>query len=285
MPAPGEPAQEEGSTTAAGPAVALLTLAHFITTECRSVLLIWWSGLSIVVTEGSHTMKHDYTYLNKPMLACVDKWASSIIWGPGAVDCDANAKAFEHGDWWADMCVNNTRVWEAGINGGPILPRTAGGYQVEGEAPIIETLAGGTCTVPDPNGGNPWTSSNPLYVQAFPKFQNIEMDGTEPYVDKVLWRFALCIHLWLVLVLGSRVVLWLQCPAARDFRSGAYVQFCVEFEKSTANIWTVRFSIAIFVALMVTGFVLSLLGAGRITGQLSNFLIQIFALWKMYTTP
>jgi hypothetical protein len=285
-----------------GTAITLLTLAHYLSTECRSVVLLWWSALSVIVSEASHTFSHDFAHMNEPMKDCIAKWARSIIWGPGAVDCNANAQVFEFHVQSLnryDPCMNSSRVWMGGVNGGDYLPRMAGGYQVEGEDPIIELLAGGICQSNQPAqqtiyssgqdtgctvvGGCGWREQ---WVQTYPRFQNVQVDEHgNGSVDTQLWTFAICIHLWLFLVLGSRVVLWLRCHEARDFRCGGYVRFCVQLEKSAANIWTVRFSIALYLGLIVTGLVLSLKGNGRLTGQVSNFLVILFALWKMYSTP
>ena len=336
-----------GGAGGAGVAVTLLTMVHYICTECRSVVLLWWSALSVIVSEATHTHSRDFVHMNKPMKDCISKWASSIIWRPGAVDCEANARIFEyHPDHQTD-CAEDRRVWMGMVNGGGNLPRMAGGYQVEGEDPITEVLAGGICQsaldmqhLTYGNGlGEGCTltggcSTRDQWVQLYTRFQDVDVDEHgNSSVPHILWYFALCIHLWLLLVLGSRVVLWLRCREARDFRSGGYVKFCVQLEKSRANIWTVRCSIALFFGLIIAGLVKSLQGPhssmrarvcvcvapslsaclclslslclffvdcrcsdtqnspcvwtgdGRLTGQLSNFLIILFALWRMYSTP
>ena len=137
------------------------------------------------------------------------------------------------------------------------------------------------------------TYTNPmgnLYVQEFTRYQEVE--GTDalpepPGAPKMtLFWFAVVIHAWLLLVLGVRIYQWAGCAAARDYRSGSYMRFCVQLEKTRANVWAVRLSMLLFAGAAGVGFYLSLRGTNpTLTSQGSNFLVLFYSLYRLYSIP
>lgn len=184
-----------------------------------------------------------------------------------------------------------------------------GGYQVEGEPAIMETQFGGTCeTTVDAeacmqaadagacmqaaDAGSTYTTTygdGNVYFQEFTRYQDVEGNdntvGTVGEPKMTLFWFALVCHAWLLLVLATRIYQWAGCAAAQDYRSGGYMRFCVQLEKTKAHMWLVRLSFLSFIVAAGVGFYLSLTGNQRLTSQISNFLVLFFALYKLYSTP
>lgn len=188
------------------------------------------------------------------------------------------------------ICTSNTRPYtDDGTEDGALF--TMGGYQVEGEPAIIETQFGGSCEKTAVDGSS-YTSTfddGKVYFQEYPRYQDVmgnrDTVGTVGEPKAQAFRFALAIHAWLLLVIGARIYQWVGCTTARDYRTGGYVRFCVQLEKSKVNIWIVRLSILTFVGIAGVGFFLSMTGDQRLASQLSNILVLFFAIYKLYSTP
>lgn len=91
-----EEVPQQPAARATSPSVMVLTLVHYLTAECRPLLLLWWTGLSIIVAEGKNGPIRENRFMSAPMQACISKWASGIIWGPGAVECGPKARVIEY---------------------------------------------------------------------------------------------------------------------------------------------------------------------------------------------